>query len=218
MPPTTLEGGRSHIHTRYLTRYKYVPSLNLTNEGYTPLQMNVFPEYAIFCRSFQFIFKSTTNTLRYMQLCRNHILFCCKSITSISQTCVQMWKLNLATFTPSILDRSLLVQVNLCDYSLPLCFPSLKWAFLDDLNVSKNFLPFCSSTFFLALSHLCSEAKISMIRGKALPAASVSRKAKRHLLATKSTADSQYSWRAQYATSASKNGYPWASRFPKPSF
>lgn len=76
---------------------------------------------------------------------------------------------------------------------LPLCFPSRNWAFLDDLNVSKNSLPFCSSTFFLALSHLCSEAKISMIRGNALPAASVSRKASRHLLATKSTADSQYS-------------------------
>lgn len=76
---------------------------------------------------------------------------------------------------------------------LPLCFPSWNWAFLDDLNVSKNSLPFCSSAFFLALSHLCSEAKISMIRGNALPAASVSRKASRHLLATKSTADSQYS-------------------------
>ena len=106
----------------------------------------------------------------------------------------------------------------LTNHVLPLCFPSLNWAFLDDLNVSKNSRPFCSSTFFLALSHLCSEAKISTIRGKALPAASVSRKASRHLLATKSTADSQYSWRAQYATSASKNGYPWASRFPKPSF
>lgn len=91
---------------------------------------------------------------------------------------------------------------------LPLCFPSRNWAFLDDLNVSKNSLPFCSSAFFLALSHLCSEAKMSMIRGNALPAASVSRKASRHLLATKSTADSQYSYRAQYATSASKNGYP----------
>ena len=76
---------------------------------------------------------------------------------------------------------------------LPLCFPSRNWAFLDDLNVSKNSLPFCSSTFLLALSHLCSEAKISTIRGNALPAASVSRKASRHLLATKSTADSQYS-------------------------
>lgn len=76
---------------------------------------------------------------------------------------------------------------------LPLCFPSRNWAFLDDLNVSKNSLPFCSSTFFLALSHLCSEAKISTIWGNALPAASVSRKASRHLLATKSTADSQYS-------------------------
>lgn len=31
-------------------------------------------------------------------------------------------------------------------------------------------------------------------------------------------ADSQYSFLAQYATSASKKGYPWASRFPKFSF
>jgi hypothetical protein len=75
----------------------------------------------------------------------------------------------------------------------PLCFPSLNCAFFDDLKVSKNSIPFCSSSFRLALSHLCSEAKISIIRGNALPAASVSRKASRHLLATKSTADSQYS-------------------------
>lgn len=98
------------------------------------------------------------------------------------------------------------------------CFPSWNCAFFDDLKVSKNCFPFCNSCFCLDLFHLCSAASISIIRGSARCAASVSRKARRHLLATKSTADSQYSSRAQQATSASKKGYPCASRFPKFSF
>lgn len=98
------------------------------------------------------------------------------------------------------------------------CFPSWKWAFFDDLKVSKNSVAFWNSCFFLDLSHLCSVANISMMRGNARPAASVSRKASRDLLAMKSTADSQYSCRAQYATSASRKGYPWASLFPRFSF
>lgn len=101
---------------------------------------------------------------------------------------------------------------------LPVCFPSRNCAFFDDLNVSKTSLPFRNSSFCLALSHLCSAARISITRGNARPAASVSRKASLDLRAMKSTADSQYSFRAQYATSASRKGYPWASRFPKFSF
>ncbi|GKF40314.1 hypothetical protein Tco_0120375, partial [Tanacetum coccineum] len=42
--------------------------------------------------------------------------------------------------------------------------------------------------------HLCSAACISITRGSTRSAASVSRKARRDLLAIKSTADSQYSF------------------------
>lgn len=117
-----------------------------------------------------------------------------------------------------IIDNSIKRDMLRGKWYLPACFPSWNCAFWDDLKVCKNCLAFCTSCFCLALSHLCSEASISIILGNARPAASVSRKASRDLLAMKSTADSQYSFRAQYATSASRKGYPWASRLPRFSF
>ncbi|KAI7757428.1 hypothetical protein M8C21_000478 [Ambrosia artemisiifolia] len=71
-------------------------------------------------------------------------------------------------------------------------------------NEETNFVAIWNSFFCLDLSQSRSTANISITRGNALLAASVSRKARRDLLAMKSTADSQYSFRAQYATSASR--------------
>ena len=84
------------------------------------------------------------------------------------------------------------------------CFPSLNCAFWDDLNVSRNAIASAISDFLLSLFHLCSDARISMTRGTAFRAAFVSRNANLDLRAIKSTTLSQYSYLAQYATSASR--------------
>lgn len=88
---------------------------------------------------------------------------------------------------------------------------------ITELSIQQGFKSFMKITwlFFVvpALSHWCSVANISIMRGTARLAASVSRKARRYLLAIKSTRDSQCSYRAQYITSASRNGYNLLSRF-----
>lgn len=87
---------------------------------------------------------------------------------------------------------------------------------ITELSIQQGFKSFMKITwlFFVvpALSHWCSVANISIMRGTARLAGSVSRKARRYL-AIKSTTDSQCSYRAQYITSASRNGYNLLPRF-----